>query len=349
MSKQRLDFLITDNLKWGADMNIFLAQQESKLRDEFFPEFIMNQLDSLGNLRMNNYGRVMTEEELAQELIDIDVCIVIAWEGCPRFTEEVLQKAVNLKLIVTPAASVASFITDRVYEKGIKVCSANDIMAKYVAEGTLTYILTALREVPKYNLNMKKGKWESVRINSLIDAKIGLVGLGTVGRYLIEFLKPFNVDIKVYDPYVNMKSLQQYDNVSLCSLEEVLIDSDVISIHASKTDETYRIINRERLSLIKEGALLVNTARGALIDEEALIDELRIGRISAVLDVYEKEPLPFDSPLRQLEDVIIMPHAAGMIDLTKLSLSTLQEIKRFKTKEPLQNEIPFEQYSRMTR
>ncbi len=330
-------------------MNIFLTQQESELRDEFFPESIMNQMDSLGNLRMNSYGRVMTEEELAQELVDIDVCIVIAWSGCPRFTKEVLNKAVNLKLIVTPAASVASFITDSVYEKGIKVCSANDIIAKYVAEGTLTYILTALREVPKCNLNMKKGKWESVRGNSLIHTKIGLVGLGAIGRHLIEFLKPFDVNIKVYDPYLERESLQQYDNVKLCSLEAVLMDNDIISIHASKTDETYRMINRERLSLLKEEALLINTARGALIDEEALIDELRTGRISAVLDVYEKEPLPLDSPLRQLENVIIMPHAAGMINLPKLSLAILEDIKRFKAKEPIQNEILFEQYSRMTR
>lgn len=330
-------------------MNIFLTQHEGKLRDEFFPDDLKNKLLGLGNVRMNSYGRVMTDEELAKELVDIDVCIVIAWQGCPRFTKEVLSKAPNLKLIVTPGGSVATFITDSVYEKGIKVCSANDIMAKYVAEGTLAYILTALRKVPKHNLQMKNGIWESVSETSLINARIGLVGLGSVGRHLLEFLKPFGVDIEIFDPYIKKESLMQYDNVKLCELEEVLKDNDIISIHASKTDETYQMINKERLSLMKDGALLVNTARGALIDEDALAEELKTGRISAVLDVYDKEPLPAQSPLSQLENVILMPHTAGLIHIRNYSLAVLQEIKRFELHEELQNEIPYEQYTRMTR
>lgn len=332
-------------------MNIYVALEEGSLRNRFFPQDVMNRLHSLGKLRLNERRRVLTETELAEDLADseADVCLMLAWQGSPRVTADVLAQAPNLRLILSPGGSVASLVSDAVYEKNIRVCSANDVMAKHVAEGALAYMLAALREIPQANREVRKGIWNSRESRSLTGAKIGLIGLGAVGRHLLTFLKPFDVEVRLYDPYVQPDSLAQYENVRLCSLEEALSERDIVSVHASKTDETYRMLNRERLSLLKDGCLLVNTARGALLDEEALADELESGRIRAVLDVYDQEPLPVDSRLCGSDTVILMPHAAGMARVETFTLAMLDEVQRYRDNLPLKYEIPQRQFHLMTR
>ena len=330
-------------------MNILITQQEGALRDKFFPEEIVKLIGELGTIRFNDKDRTLTGEELAEYLEDIDVCITHSWNGCAAFSEEVLKNANRLKLIVHPAGSIATFITDSVYDKGIKICSSNSVMARYVAEGTLAYILAALRNIPEQNKLMKdKFLWTQLKKNSLINRKVGLVGLGQIGRFLLEFLKPFDVKIKIYDPYVKPDTLKQYDNLEISTLEDVLTWSEVISLHASRTPETYHMLNKERLKMIKDGVLIVNTARGSLIDEKALCVELKSGRLSAVLDVYEEEPLPLESPLRDMDNVILMPHLAGE-NTIEYTYPMIDEIKRFINNEPLLYEIPYEQFLHMTR
>jgi phosphoglycerate dehydrogenase-like enzyme len=176
-----------------------------------------------------------------------------------------------------------------------------------------------------------------------------LIGLGTIGRFLLDFLKPFDVRIKLYDPYLSPDSLREHPNVELSSLEEALLWGDIISIHASLTQETRGMIDADRLRMIKEGALFVNTARGAIVDELALSAALRQGRFRAVLDVYETEPLPPDSPLRNLENVILLPHVAGITAREEMAYAMLEEIERYSNGEPLQYEIPFEKFALMTK
>jgi phosphoglycerate dehydrogenase-like enzyme len=331
-------------------MNILLALEAGSWREQLFPERLMQRLEAQGTLRINGYGRAMTERELAAELEDVEVCITFAWSGCAAFTRDVLDHAKSLKLIVTPGGSVASFATEDVYARGIKVCSANRVMARYVAEGALAYMLSSLREIVSRNAAIRNGQWNNAPIHSLIGAKVGLIGLGTVGRFLLDFLRPFDVAVTLYDPYLAPESMESYTNVTIVSsLEAALLDQDVVSLHASKTAETYHMINREKLALLKDGALLINTARGALIDEEALAIELQSGRIHAVLDVFETEPLPAGSKLRQAEQAIFMPHVAGMIKLELLALSMLDEIDRYRQGRPLQHEIPVGQFRLMTR
>lgn len=330
-------------------MNILLTQHECGLKDQFFPQDFLDELSKFGNLRVNDKGRTFTHEELKEYVKDIDICMTHCWWGCPKFDEEVIENANRLKLIVHPAASVASFITDCVYDRGIKVCSANSVMARYVAEGTLAYILSAIRQVPQHDKFMKQKQWKQLKRSTLINARVGLVGLGTVGRFLLDFLKPFQVEVRIYDPYLSAQALMQYDNVRLCSLEEVISWADVVSVHASRTPETYHMLNSERLGLMKDGAVLINTARGALMDEAALAAELKTGRISAVLDVYDPEPPKPDNPLYELDNVLLMPHVAGGDFSKEYSLAMLEEIKRFIKGEALLYEIPYEQFNRMTR
>ena len=330
-------------------MNILITTHE-RLRRKYFPPHVMEAYQQTGNVVFNEGAQSWTEQELIERIKDIDICVT-HWDR-PNFNEEVLKNAPHLKLIAHAASSVG-FLTDLVYEKGIKVCSAHKVMAKYVAEGTLTYILSALRRIPVYDRAMKEVSekwWQEGSDYTLMNRKIGLVGLGMIGRFLLDFLKPFDVKIKLYDPYVSPDSLKEHSNIELCSLEEVLSWADIISIHAAKTPETFHMLNADRMKLIKDNALLVNTARGSLIDTDALINELKKERFVAVLDVYEQEPLPTDSPLRQLKNTVLMPHKAGAgSPPDEYALVVLEEIKRFMNNEQLLHEVPYNTFKLMTK
>ncbi|MGG1519605.1 hydroxyacid dehydrogenase [Paenibacillus oryzisoli] len=330
-------------------MNILITLQAGKLRDQFFPRSIMEQLEQMGTVKVNEFGRTMTQDELAESLPGIDICLTHSWLGCPVFDEEVLRHAPNLKMIAHVCASVGPFLTDAVYDRGIQVCSANKIMARYVAEGTLAYMLSALRRIPQHDGAMKEGRWQPYDKRSLFGKRISLIGLGTVGRYLLELLQPFGVSVRIFDPYLTAEALQSFPRTELvATLEEAMTWGDLLSIHASRTKETYHLINRHMLSLMKDQAVLINTARGALIDEKALTAELASGRIFAVLDVFEEEPLPFSSVLRAMDNVILQPHCAGDLDYAGYTQGMVEEIRRFVAGEPLQQEIAQTQFQRMT-
>lgn len=329
-------------------MNILITMHEGEYRDIYFPQAVMEEFHKLGNVILNNMGRPFTGDELAEAIRDVDICVSHWW--CPTFTDTVLANANRLKLIAHAAGSVAALVTENVYNKGIKVCGSNSIMAKYVAEAALTYMLAGLRQIPKHDRAMKAGKlWEQYDCNSLYNKKVGLIGFGQVGMHLIKLLKPFNVQIRVYDPYVQPAAFDAYPEITLCEMDEVLSWADVISIHASQTPETFHILNGSKLKLIREKALLVNTARGSIIDEEELAGILAAGRFDAVIDVYEEEPLNIESPLRSLENVIMIPHMAGKPSRENLTFGMIEEIRRFIGNEPLQFEIPYEKFRLMTR
>jgi Phosphoglycerate dehydrogenase and related dehydrogenases len=331
-------------------MRILVTQKDSPERKVYFPEDAIKMLREIGDVSLNEKDEQYTPDELRDLIKNVDVCIT-HW-GSPLFTKKVLENADRLGLIAHAAGSVADIVTDAVYEKGIKVCSANNIMAKYVAEGTLLYILAGLRQITKHDRDMKrKMLWERRKEESrgLFGEKIGLVGLGTIGMYLLDLLKPFDVRIKLYDPYISKNSLSKYPNVELDTLENVLAFGNIISLHSSLTSETRNMISRERLKLIKDNALFVNTARGAIVDEEALTIELENKRINAVLDVFKNEPLDINSRLRNMDNVILIPHMAGAPAREVMTYAMIEEIKRFKRGEPFIYEIPYEKYKLMTK
>lgn len=329
-------------------MNILVTMHKCEEKEIYFPKETLDCLEQYGNVRVNDLGRPFTEEELAKNLAGVDICISHWW--CPPFTEKVLKGADKLKLIAHAAGSVAPYVTDDVYRRGIKVCSANGIMARFVAEGTLTYILAGLRQIPLHDTRMKLGGiWEQYRSESLFGKKVGLIGFGAVGAILVQLLRPFHVQIKVFDPYLKEDAFLGMENISSTTLDELLLWADIVSIHASQTPETFHMLNQEKLSLIRRDALLVNTARGSLIDESALASLLKQQQFFAVLDVFEEEPLPVDSPLRKLENAILIPHMAGKPSRENLTYGMIDEISRFCKNEPLQYEIPYEKFRLMTR
>lgn len=291
-------------------MNILVTQPEGQVKDTFFTTAEIDKLHSIGNVTWNPSSKQFSRDDLREKLRGIDVCIS-GW-GCERFDEFVLQNADKLKIIAHTGGSVSTIVSDELYERGIKVISGNWIYAESVAEGVLAYILASLRELPYYNSLVQNGGWrtEFFHNESLLDQTVGLVGFGSVAKYLVEMLKPFRTEIKVYDPYVTDILLKEY-GVVRAELEEIFRDSKIISLHVPQIPETFHMVDKELLESMQEGALIINTARGSVIDENALAEVLQAGKIKAVLDVYEEEPLPSDSKLRGLSNAILIPHMGG--------------------------------------
>ncbi|MCD6509073.1 MAG: hydroxyacid dehydrogenase [Thermoprotei archaeon] len=306
----------------------------------------LEKLESFAEVIFNPYERDLTEEELSRLIRGVDGCIT-SW-GSPRFTEKVLTNADKLKIIGHAAGSVKPYVTEGVFRRGIVVVNAASAIAKAVAEFTLAMILNCLRAIPQHIFAMKGRNWgykweRTLRTWDLREKRIGLIGFGAVARELVPLLKPFDVRISVYDPYVPAGVLKGY-GVSPASLEEVMRESDIVSIHAALTDETRYMIGERELRMMKSTAYLINTARGAIIDERALVKALKEKWIAgAALDVFEVEPLPKDSPLYELDNVFLTPHIAGLSDERRSMLFgvIVEDFKRFFSgEEPLNRVDP---------
>lgn len=165
---------------------------------------------------------------------------------------------------------------------------------------------------------------------------VGVVGCSRVGRRVIELLRQLDVTVLVHDPYLPESELRALGAIPT-GLDQLVAAGDVVSLHAPATEETRHLMDRRRLALLRDGATLINTARGSLVDTEALIAELRTGRIDAVLDVTEPDPLPADSPLFDLPNVTLTPHVAGSLgsELRRMGAFAVAEVERYAAGRPL--------------
>lgn len=326
---------------------ITVTVPEGDTRETLVPLDLRRRLEELGDISWNPHSRQFTPTELRDQLRGTDV-LVTGW-GCPPLDDDILSEANELELVVHIGGSVAVVATHSLYDRGITICSAVRVMGRFVAEGILGYALTALRSMSALDAELKAGAWnrDRQRPQTLFGKTVGFVGLGTVGRALLDLLEPFGVDVLVYDPYVSADDLS-YENARVTDLHTTLSESAVVSIHAAKTPETIHMLDAERLGLLPDGALLINCARGAIVDETALLAELRTGRLSAALDVYEEEPLRPDSDLRSQDNVVLGPHMAGAPTGPRMAQAMFEEIARFRADEPLEHVIPRERFERMT-
>ncbi len=331
-------------------MNILVSIPKGVIRDTFIPEDVMKRINSMGKVVWNDTESNWSSEELQDKLRDIDVCIC-GW-GSSVFNDIALRYANRLKIIAHTGGSASNFITKELFDKGIKVVSGNWFFAQSLAEGTLAYMLSSLRDIPYYNTELHEGRWRNNDYynEGIIDQTIGLIGFGMTAQILVSMLKPFNVKIKVYSEHKTDEIYKEF-GVVRASLEEIITTCKIISIHMAQREDTYHIINRELLKKIPDGSILINTSRGSLIDEEALADELSSGRFKAALDVYEIEPLPKESKLRELRNVILIPHMGGpTIDRRKsCTQGILDDIERFYKGDKLVYELNMEYICRMTR
>jgi len=280
-----------------------------------FPPHVRAELESFAEARYNDGDRQFTEEELL-ELIRHADAVLTTW-GAPRFTTEVLAAAPRLKAIAHAAGTVKPFVDAAAFARGIVVTNSAGVIARYVGEMALLLALACLRDLARYDRGLKEGRGWQVEgagpVDTLRERRVGLVGFGATAREFADLLRPFRVELLCYDPAVDSSVIAAFGGKP-ASLEEIVTTCKVISLHAASLPSTRHLLNAERLRAIPDGAILVNTARGALIDTEALVAELRTGRFVAALDVFDPdEPLPPDHPLRSLPNVILTPHISGPV------------------------------------
>lgn len=332
----------------SEQIKILVSIPDGEVRDSFFSEEQRVRLERLGCVEWNANAEQYGEEELAEKLRGVDICIS-GWGNTP-FHEKTLKYADKLKLIAHIGGSVRPMVGDAAFERGIRVCSGNRVFAESVAEGVLAYMLCSLRRIGEYEARMAAGEWPSlIGTRGLLGRSVGLVGYGMIAEYLVKFLKPFGCRIMVSSRHISAEELAEA-GIEAAAAEEIFRTCDVVSLHSSLTARTKHSIGADLLNSMKDGALLVNTARGALIDEEALVSVLQERPVWAALDVFETEPLPMDSPLRECERVLLMPHAAGPTADRRYVVTShvLDDIGRFLNGKPLDCEIDFARAGTMT-
>lgn len=295
----------------GVRPQILMALPEA-LRRDLFTDRALITLAGLGRLILNDDGRNWSAEELAGAVAGVDV-LITGW-GTPPVDERILDRADRLSLIAHSAGSIKRLIPDAAFERGIAVTTAAAAIAPAVAEVSLLLILLGLRHVHRYDRSVREGLWAGPSTfgwgRELAAQRVGVVGAGFVGRESIRLLTPLAREVWVADPYLPAADAEAM-GVTVVPLGRLFAECDVITNHAPSTPETRHMIGTGELGSMAEGALLVNTARSWTIDQEALLAELRRGRIRAALDVFDREPLPEGSPLRSLDNVILTPHVAG--------------------------------------
>lgn len=330
-------------------MKIYVETPTGIIRDTFFTPENIAMMNALGTVEWNPSSEHLTPEELRDALVDVDVCFC-CW-GVPPFDSVVLEKANKLKIIAYVGGSVNYVVTDESYNRGIHALSGNEEFARSVAEGTLGYIIAALRRLPQTVNEMAEHGWQRVysRTDSLLEQTVGIVGLGAISRHLINYLKPFDVKIKLFSNHTSDEEAAAL-GVEKVSLEEMFKTCKIISVNSSRTPKNHHMINDELMSLLTPDCLIVNTSRGSLIDEAAMAKHLQKGHFRAILDVYEEEPLPMDSPLRGLENCILMPHRGGPTTDRRGAAAriVIEDVKNIMEGRPAKNEIAQARAATMT-
>jgi phosphoglycerate dehydrogenase-like enzyme len=316
-----------------------------KTRRMMLDDTAMAQLNALGEVRWAGDPDTISTGD-AERLLDGATACLTGW-GTPGFDPTIRQRHAGLSLIAHSAGSVRKLTPPQLFDDGIRVTHAASMIAASVAEFVVAEALLAMRGIHHLHHGLRHGgEWLDVRDSvpqRLLGAQtIGIVGGGYVGRAVMRLLVPFGCRVLVADPMMDDAAAARL-GVTHVALDALLSQSDVVSMHAPYLPTTHGMIGARELSLLKSGALFVNTARAALVDEAALLAEISSGRIRAALDVFDSEPLPADSPFRNptLANLTISPHAAGHTEEGHLNQgrAMVEEIGRHLRGEPLRHEV----------
>lgn len=307
---------------------------------DFGPDRVTPRLRRLADV---DTDQVITRFDAAPDLDDVEV-LLTGW-GCPPIDATVLSRAPRLRAIIHTGGSVKHHVTPACWERGLAVSSSVEVNAIPVAEYTLAAILFAQKRVLEvsrsYRAVRRAAPWASLWPSmGNYERTVGILGASRIGRRVIDLLAPFDIRVLLHDPYVDRVEAARL-GVTLVGLDELFARSDTVSVHAPSLPETRGTVDRRRLGLMPDGGVLINTARGALVDADALTAELVSGRLHAVLDVTEPEVLPPDSPLYDLPNVLLTPHIAGSVgdELTRLIDHALDELERVGRGQPLNSPV----------
>jgi phosphoglycerate dehydrogenase-like enzyme len=264
----------------------------------------------------------------------------------------VLARAPRLRAVVHAAGTVKEHVDPACFGR-LRVSSAAAANAVPVAEFTVAAILLAGKRAFRLSRLYRELRgfrlwWKEVPPIGNYRKVVGVVGASRIGRLVLERLRAFDFELLVHDPYLAAEEARTL-GAEAVALDDLLRRADVVSLHAPALPETRQLLDRRRLALLRDGAVLVNTARGALVDGDALLAELVAGRIDAVIDTTLPEVLPPDSPLYELPNVFLTPHIAGAMgtETRRLAALALDEIERLSRGEPLAHEVRLEDLARI--
>ncbi|MFJ4848533.1 hydroxyacid dehydrogenase [Streptomyces sp. NPDC088733] len=287
----------------------------------------------------------------AREALAAAEVLLTGW-GCPPLDEAALDRMPRLRLVAHAAGTVKQHVTDAVWRRGVLVSTAAAANALPVAEYTVAAVLLSNKRVLDTASAFRRARGDIGAFEALAGAgnyrrTVGVVGASRVGRRVLELLRPYDLRLLVHDPYLGPAAAAGL-GAEWAGLDHLCRTCDVVSIHAPELPATRHLFDAARLALLRDGATLVNTARGSLVDTAALTAELVAGRLHAVLDVTDPEPLPADSPLWDLPNVLLTPHVAGSLgtELTRLADTATGEIERWARGLPLAHPVRAEDLDR---
>jgi D-3-phosphoglycerate dehydrogenase len=266
--------------------------------------------------QLNPYGRKLTPEESADLMAGIDAIIA----GTEKMDRELLSSLPRLKVISRVGTGMDAIDLRAAEELGIKVCNTPDAHVEAVAELTLAGILDVFRHISQAERAVRSGNWRKPMGRLLHGKLVGIIGLGRIGKALVKLLHPFDVTVLAYDLFQDADFARQH-NVQYLPIEAILPEADVVSLHLSYSKDSHHFFNERLLNLMKPDAILVNCARGGLVDEDALLAQLQAGKLAgAYLDTFEKEP--YDGPLTTAENVLLTPHIGSYAAECRLRMET---------------------------
>ena len=295
---------------------------------------------------INPLNKKLTEDELAEMVSDFDVIIA----GTEPITKKVMDAATNLKMISRVGIGLDSVDLLEAEKRGIVVSYTPDAPAPAVAELTVGLMLTLLRSVQLSNMEMHNGKWHRFFGRRLSEVTVGIIGVGRIGTGVIEHLKGFgsmNILLNDTGSYSqDWHNIEKEYNVEWEDKEVIYQQADIITIHTPLTAQTKNMIKKEQLLSMKEDAIIINTARGGIVNEDDLYEVMQAGHLSgAAIDVFDFEP--YTGKLREIDRCILTAHMGSMsIDCrTRMEVEATEEAVRFLTDQPLEGVVPEEEYA----
>jgi D-3-phosphoglycerate dehydrogenase / 2-oxoglutarate reductase len=254
------------------------------------------------------------KEEVIKKAGSADYLLV---GGRTKIDSSVLDAAPGLKMIQRSGVGLDSLDLVAIEKRQIPLYVNAGVNARSVAEHTLMLMLGSLRKVNLADKEIRKGHWVKhdlgMSCHDLYGKTVGLIGLGSIGKFVAQMLQPFGVKV-IYTKRDRLSSQQEESlNISFCSMSELLRTADIVSLHCPLTDETNQLMDKTAFAQMKRGAFLINTARGGLVDDEALLDALQAGQVAGVgLDTFANEPIPRDHSFLANDDILLTPHMGGI-------------------------------------
>lgn len=321
---------------------------EPQAASKIYPPTALEELARLGDIRTGFISGADWRRHGA-ELREAEV-IFSGW-GAPVFDQELLAAVPSLRAVFYGAGSIQRIVTDDFWQRNISICCAASANAVPVSEFTISQIIFLLKDGYRYARAVRENRtlvkhWP---VAGAYGAKVGLVSLGSIGALVAQKLRDFDVEVLAFDPFVSLQQGKEC-GVSMVSLEELFHQSDVISLHTPLRPDTAGLIGEKLLRSMKSGASIINTSRGAIVDQEALIRVLSERRdIFAVLDVTWPEPPPADSIIYDLDNVVITPHIAGSMsgECQRMGKAMIEEFRRYLNGRSLRWKVTREMLARM--